>query len=201
MKYISGLIAGFTLLLAGCSSPQVRYHTLVNPEPVTSSVPPADFVIELLPVGVPAQLDSQQIVIRQSDSRVVVLENDRWLSPLGDELQTALSTGITQRLNTIDVAGLARDNNKPVVRIVLQIRRFDSWPGKAVSLDADWSLSSQSAQKRIRLVCKTHLSQPLAGEDVQLFSAWQRLVDKLASQIGHTATDWFATNSEVCHRE
>lgn len=36
-------------------------------------------MIDLLPVGVPSQLDTQQVLIRQSNSRVAVLDNDRCL--------------------------------------------------------------------------------------------------------------------------
>ncbi|WP_449553321.1 PqiC family protein [Lelliottia amnigena] len=190
-----------TWVLAGCTSPQVRYHTLVNSAPVSHIVASPDFVIELLPVGVPAQLDTQQVVVRQSDSRMVVLDNDRWLSLLGDELQTALSLDMTQQLNTVDVAGLARDNRKPVVRMLMQIRRFDSWPGHAVSLDADWSLSVQQDGKTRRLVCKSHLTQPLAGDPAQMFTAWQQVVGRLANQIGKTATAWVATGADVCRRD
>lgn len=201
MRTVLCLILGVMCLPAGCSSPQVRYHSLVNSDPVSRAVAQADFVIDLLPVGVPAQLDTQQVVVRQSDSRIVVLDNDRWLSPLGDELQTALSLSMTQQLNTVDVAGLARDNSKPVVRVLLQVRRFDSWPGKAVSLDAGWSLSTQRGDENRRLVCKSHLSQTLSGDPAQMFAAWQRVVERLASQIGQTATDWVATGAAVCRRD
>ncbi len=198
MKALLSLTIGITVVLAGCTSPQVRYHTLVSAEPVSRTVSPPDFAIDLLPVGVPAQLDTQQVVVRQSESRMVVLNNDRWLSPLGDELQTALSLGMTQQLNTVDVAGLARDNRKPVVRVLMQVRRFDSWPGKAVSLDADWSLSVQREGKPMRLVCKSHLTQPIAGDPAQMFNAWQQVVARLASQIGQTATAWVATGTADC---
>jgi uncharacterized lipoprotein YmbA len=185
-------------LLTGCTSPQVRYHTLVNADAVSRSVTPAGFLIDLLPVGVPAQLDTRQVVVRQSDSRVVVLNNDLWLSPLGDELQTALSLSMTRQLNTLDVSGLAQDNRKPVVRVLLQVRRFDSWPGNVVSLDADWSLSTQRDEKTLRLVCKSRLTQSLSGESAQMFVAWQGVTERLASQIGQTATDWLATGKADC---
>ncbi|MBM3072759.1 membrane integrity-associated transporter subunit PqiC [Enterobacter sp. RHBSTW-00994] len=201
MKTVFCLVIGVACGLAGCSSPQVRYHTLVNTDPVSRVVTPSDFVIDLLPVGVPAQLDMPQIVVRQSDNGVVVLDNERWLSPLGDEVQAALSLRMTQQLNTVDVAGLARDNNKPVVRILLQVRRFDSWPGNAVTLDASWSLSTQRESGNRRLVCESHLSQPLSGDPTDMFAAWQSVIERLARQIGQTATHWMATGTAVCRRD
>lgn len=200
MRTVLYLVISITCALAGCSSPQVRYHTLVSPAPVSRVAAPSEFAIAVLPVGVPAQLDSQQVVVRQSDSRVVVLDNDRWLSPLGDELQTALSLTMTQQLNTEDVAGIARDNSKPVVRVLLQIRRFDSWPGNAVSLDADWSLSTSQGSENRRMVCRSHLSQSVSGDPAQMFAAWQGVVERLATQTAETAAQWMATGSAACRR-
>lgn len=194
-------IIGSALFLAACSSPQVRYHTLVSPAPLAGMGTPAPFVIELLPVGVPAQLDTQQVIVRQGESSVAVLDNDRWLSPLGDELQTALSAQITQRLGTQDVSGLAREDDKPVVRILVQIRRFDSWPGNAARLDATWSLSARRGEQRSRIVCSSHLTQNATGDYTQLFTAWQSLTAQMATQIAQTAARWSANSAATCQGE
>lgn len=198
MKVILSLILGVTSMLTGCASPHVRYHTLVSSDSVSNMVVPPEFVIYLLPVGVPAQLDTQQVVVRQSNSRMVVLDNDRWLSPLGDELQTALSLSMTQRLNTVDVAGLARDSRKPVVRVQIQVRRFDNWPGNAVSLYAEWSISVQQEGKNRRLVCRSNITQPVARDTAQMFRAGQQVVKRLSNQIGQVATDWVTMGRDAC---
>ncbi|QTF08624.1 membrane integrity-associated transporter subunit PqiC [Brenneria izadpanahii] len=192
------LVIGAVLSLSACASPQVRYHTLVSPEPFVDAATPVPFVIEVLPVGVPAQLDTQQVIVRQGDSRVAVLNNDRWLSPLGDELQTALSSQIARRLGTQDASGLPRDDGKPVVRILIQIRRFDGSPGNGVALDADWSLSARRGQQRSRLLCRSHLTQSAAGDYTQLFTAWQSLMGRMATQIAQTAAQWSADGAEAC---
>ncbi|TCW16365.1 hypothetical protein EDF73_102169 [Raoultella sp. BIGb0138] len=56
MKTVLSLLIGVSFVLAGCASPQVRYHTLVNADPVSGAVAAPDFVIDLLPVGDPAQM-------------------------------------------------------------------------------------------------------------------------------------------------
>ena len=114
------------IVISGCSSHEVRYHTLVNPHSVINDIAPATFTIDLLPVTVPAELDRQEVVIRKGNSDVVVLNDDRWLSPLEDELRTALSTDLTQQLNTVDVSGLTDNDTRPVVHILLQVRRFEN---------------------------------------------------------------------------
>ncbi|HBR2127679.1 TPA: membrane integrity-associated transporter subunit PqiC [Klebsiella variicola] len=194
----SGIIMSAMVALSGCVSPEVRYHTLVDPDAVRMTGSPSNFMIEVLPVGVPAQLDSQQIVVRQDSNRVVVLQNDRWLSPLGEEVQTALSARMTQQLHTTDVAGLTRDNTRPVIRVLMQVRRFDSWPGKNVALEADWSLSRISEGKRIRMVCHTRLSQTLSGDTAQMFTLWQGVMDMTADQIAQAARRWIYSGDATC---
>lgn len=80
------LLSFFSLLLAifaidGCTSPQIRNHTLLPPAPLSGSSNKVPFVIELLPIGVPEQLDITQVVLRQDGNTMLVLNNDRWLSP------------------------------------------------------------------------------------------------------------------------
>ena len=52
---------------------------------------------ELLPVSVPAQDDQPQLVIRQGGQGVALLQSERWIAPLGDEIRGALSADLTPR--------------------------------------------------------------------------------------------------------
>ncbi|MFJ5431158.1 PqiC family protein [Pectobacterium actinidiae] len=193
-------------LLNACSSPSVRYHTLLTPaspvatlSPMANTTHAAPFFIDVLPVGVPAQIDTSQLVIRQGDSGAVVLENDRWLSPLSEEIRTALSADLTQRLNTQDVSGLVRSAKTPVVRIHLQVRRFDSWPGQSVTFDADWSLSAIGEENdRARLLCRSQLAEQAAGGDTAMLHAQQQIITRLAEQIATTATRWMPDRQGTC---
>ncbi|MDX5629093.1 MULTISPECIES: PqiC family protein [unclassified Brenneria] len=191
----------FTLLaaLAGCSSPTVRYHTLVAPPTAAqNAAPPASFVIEVLPVGVPAQIDLPQLVVRQGESDALILDNERWLSPLGDEFRSALSAGLAERLGTQDVAGLNRTDEKPVVRIRLQVRRFDIWPGRFVRLESDWSLSARNGENRTQLVCHSRLTERAEQGDTAMFAAQQQAVARLTDQIAGTLHRWAANGQGSC---
>ncbi|MEI7220695.1 PqiC family protein [Pectobacterium carotovorum] len=193
-------------LLSACSSPPVRYHTLLMPaspvatlSPMANTTYAAPFFIDVLPVGVPAQIDTSQLVIRQGDSGAIVLDNDRWLSPLSEEIRTALSADLTQRLNTQDVSGLVRSADTPVVRIHLQVRRFDSWPGQSVTFDADWSLSAVGEENaRARLLCRSQFTEQAAGGDTAMLHAQQQVITRLAEQIAATATRWMPDRQDTC---
>ncbi|MFJ5435625.1 membrane integrity-associated transporter subunit PqiC [Pectobacterium sp. CHL-2024] len=207
MKRVAPLLSLTVLaLLSSCSSPPVRYHTLLTPaSPVAplslmaNTTHAAPFFIDVLPVGIPAQLDTSQIVIRQGDSGAVVLDNERWLSPLNEEIRTALSADLTQRLNTQDVSGLVRSADTPVVRIHLQVRRFDSWPDQSVAFDADWSLSAVGEEDgRARLICRSQFTEQAAGSDTAMLHAQQQIIARLAEQIAATATRWMPDRQGTC---
>ncbi|MCA6970496.1 PqiC family protein [Pectobacterium carotovorum] len=210
MKRVAAFLSLTVLaLLSACSSPPVRYHTLLTPASpaatlsfMANTTHAAPFFIDVLPVGIPAQLDTSQLVIRQGDSGAVVLDNERWLSPLSEEIRTALSADLTQRLNTQDVSGLVRSADTPVVRIHLQVRRFDSWPGQSVALDADWSLSAVGAvgeeDGRARLICRSQFTEQTANSDTAMLRAQQQIIARLAEQIAATANRWMPDRQGTC---
>ncbi len=184
----------FVLLLfvGACSSPTIRYHTLTSPslgEP--SARPPASFVLSILPVGVPSQLDQTQLVVRQGANDALVLDNDRWLSPLGEEIRTTLATALVNRLNAQDVSGLAeRTGGQPVLRVHLQVRRFDAWPGQWVSFAGDWTLSATNAGNRVQLLCSSHFTERSPGGYADMLLAQQKILARVAEQIARNADRW-----------
>ena len=185
--------------LTACSSAPVHYHTLLAPiEQVAATGQPASFLIELLPVGIPVQLDQPQLVVRQGDSGVAVLDGERWAGPLGDEVREALSAKLTRRLATQDVAGLARPSGKQVVRIKLQVRRFDVWPGQRSQLDADWSLGVADEAGNARLTCRGQFDMAAPGGYPELVQAQQRLIAELAVRIAADARAWSLSRTAAC---
>lgn len=184
-----GLIT-LTLALASCTSAPVHYHTLLAPVgQTTTPEKPVHFLIDVLPVGVPAQLDQPQLIVRRGDSSIALLENERWTGPLSDELRSALSAELTQRLATQDVAGLVQPTGTPVLRIKLQVRRFDAWPGKHTRLEADWSMGF-SSQADARLVCSGHFEESASAGYSEMVRAQQRMVASLAADITRNAREW-----------
>lgn len=209
-----GLLA-LTGGLLGCQAPTpIRFHTLASPiaqpavhstaQPAASAPPAATsaasppFLIDVLPVGIPAQLDTSQLLVRQGDSTVVALNDERWIGPFADEARSALSAQLTQRLGTTDVAGLAPPKGKPVLRIKVQIRRFDAWPGQQVQLDADWSLGFADEPNGARLVCSTRQVVPAGPAYPQVVQAQQSALADLAAQLADSARHWANSRTAQC---
>ncbi len=172
--------------LTACASTPIHYHTMLPP--VTHEAvaqPPVAFLIDVLPVGIPAQLDQSQLVVRQGESGMAVLDGERWASPLGDEVRGALSSELTVLLNTQDVAGLPIQSDQPVVRVKVQIRRFDIWPGQRVQIAADWELTfaNGNGTGSARVVRMGHVDEPVSGGYQDATIACQRAAMDLATRI------------------
>lgn len=183
-------------LPAPATAPLPTPATALRPSPaVAPATRPSPFLIEVLPVGVPAQLDQPQLVIRQDDSSLVVSENERWAGPLADELREALSAELTHRLATRDIAGLGRPGAEPVMRIKVQVRRLDAWLDRRIQLDADWSLdrigadaaTTTDASEAGRLTCGGRFEVAADPGYPGLVRAQQQALARLAARIAADA--------------
>lgn len=193
-------LAALALGLAACATPlPVHYHTLLAPPPAAATAEPAvPFLIDVLPVGVPARLDQAQLVVRQADSGIVVLDGERWAGPFGDELRNALSAELGHRLGTQDIAGLPRPSGKSVLRIKVQLRQLDAWPGQKVQLAADWSLGFANEAADVRLLCSGKYEELAPGSYAELVQAQQRAIAAMAASVAADARDFAKSRSARC---
>ncbi|MET3652358.1 PqiC family protein [Dyella japonica] len=180
-------IAALALVLGACgSAPPLRYYTLVPPAGGEATVAPTaqPFQFELLPVTVPAQVDQPQMVVREGGQGVDVLQGQRWIAPLGDEVRGALSADLTRDFRAQDVTGLPSHGNA-VVRIKLDIRRFDSVPGSYAYIDAAWSVRPLKGGDGV--ACTSRLSETVGQGYDALVQGHQQAINRLAGQIGAAA--------------
>lgn len=206
MNRLSGIAMLATALgLAACSSPApIHYYTLLPPpsaEARTVQVS-SPFLIDVLPVGLPEHLDQQPLVVRQSVSGgvVSVLDEERWVGPLGDELRRALSVQLSKRLGTQDVSGLPSSADQKVLRIKVQIRRIDAWLNNQVQLEAGWSLGLAQGSKA-RLVCQGGFTEAAQNGYPALVQAQQRVVGALAARIATDVRNWGGLQQAKCSSE
>jgi uncharacterized lipoprotein YmbA len=181
-----------TVLLTACSSAPIRYYTLVAVStPAAAGADPAEQIpFVLTRVGVPAQVDQPQLVVRSGPQRVDLLEGDRWIAPLGDELRAALAVDLARDLPGRDVTGLAESASRALI-VEVDLRRFDSVPGAHAAIDAAWTLSLHGGDgQAVGLGCSTQIDEPVAGSGAgydALVQAHQRALVRLAAAIGAAA--------------
>jgi hypothetical protein len=189
-------VAASALALAACASAPVHYYTLVAPAPTTAEGgPAAAFQFELLPVGIPAQADQPQLVIRQGAQGAVPLGSERWIAPLAQEVRGALSADLAQALHTQDVTGLP-GGGKPRLRIKVDLRRFDSAPGDYALIDAAWSLRLLPGEAT--LACTSQVREPVGAGYDALVEGHQHALARLSAQIALAAAPLAAGQAPRC---
>ena len=204
IRFHSPILAACACMLAvACSSVPLHYYTLQAADNRAAATPvdTAPFLIDVMPVDIPAQVDMMQLVVRQDETALGVLDSERWASPLNEELRNALSTALTQKLGTQDMHGLpavASPGTRPLLRIEVQVRRFESRPGQFALLEADWSLGFMRPPDARRLLCHSRLHQAVESGYSGLVRGHQQAVAALSAQIAVAAQGWAVSQQAQC---
>jgi len=171
------------LVLAACGSqPPTHFHSLMPTEIAARPGTPAasGVVVRLEPVRVPAQVDQAQWLVQLPDDSMAVLEQERWASPLRDELQQALLEELIVGQGAIDARTLPAPG--AVVRVAIDVRRFDSLPGREARIQGSWTLTGSDARNASR--CEWLIREPAPGSFPALAAAHRRAVVRLGGAIG-----------------
>jgi uncharacterized lipoprotein YmbA len=184
-------------LVAACSSvPPPRYHTLVpaSAPSAHATASTASLAWEVLPVAVPAAVDQPQWVVRTVDGSLAVLEQERWIGPLGEEVRAAVADRLTQDVGAAAVSAEPRKR----WRIRIDVSRLDSAPGREARLEASWTLTSGD-EAAAALRCHGKFVQTLAESGyLALASGHQQAVAQLADVIGSQLKAVSAGQLPVC---
>ena len=192
----AGLCGVAALLLAACgTAPPPRFHTLMPA--VQRAGPPPDGIglaWQMAPVTVPAQVDQPQWVVRRADDTLAVLEQERWIAPLQDELRAALVEHLGAQLGP---PGARAAPGHRDWRVVLDVRRFDTTPARSL-LVVEWTLQA-AAGETAALRCSSRVEQTALAADVAALAAAHRLaLAQLASLIGQALLDVDGSGAAAC---
>lgn len=200
-KPASALLA-VSLLLAACASAPLHYYTLVAP--VDGTLAPASdatsLPFELLPVGIPAQVDQPQLVVRAGAQGMAVLGSERWIAPLGDEVRSALSADLARSLHSQDFSGVP-SGEQPRLRIKLDLLRFDSQPGGRALIEGVWSVRLLHGAHPAALSCTSQVSEPVGPGYPALVQGHQRAIARIAAQIAAAGRALGAGQPPACPLE
>jgi uncharacterized lipoprotein YmbA len=191
-------LMAMALTLAGCASDPMHYHTLSAPTMTAVAGQPVPFAIDVLPVGIPAQLDQQQLVVRQGASGLVVQDGERWSGAYADEIRDARAVQLAASLHAQDVSGLGRVAGQPVLRIAVQVRRFDAWIGDKVQFEGTWRLGFADGDAKARLLCSSRFEVPARGGYPGVVQAQQAVLARLATEIAQRARTWDGAAGGAC---
>ena len=123
--------------------------------------------------------------------------SERWIAPLGDEVRGALSADLAHELHSQDVTALP-ENDKPLLRIKLDLRRFDSQPGSYALIEGTWSVRILHAAEGGALACTSRISETVGPGYDALVQGHQRAIGRLATQIAGVARSLGSGKKPAC---
>jgi uncharacterized protein len=133
------IVCSLAALAASCASPPSHFYALsANAAPGPT---PSKLSVVVGPVSVPAAVDQPQIVATTGANQVTFDEFNRWASPLQDNIARVVAENLVALLGTPRVTLFPQTLNTDVdFRAQIEVRNFESVPGKSASLDAVWTV-------------------------------------------------------------
>lgn len=140
MDRLVALALAFALAaLAGCASSPEHFYTLSATAPASAAS--SEIAVAVGPVSVPAAVDRPQIVVSTGPNQVSVDDFNRWASPLQDNLARVIAENLVALLGTPRVTLFPQTLGAEAdYRVQIEIRNFESVPGKTAALDAVWTV-------------------------------------------------------------
>ncbi|MGH7934102.1 MAG: PqiC family protein [Candidatus Binataceae bacterium] len=143
-RRVVNLIAAAALATAAYScgiSKPARFYTLDSTAaPIGAALANASVMVG--PVTVPASVDRPEIVVRVAPNRVDVDEFNRWAAALDDSIARAVAGDLAAQLGSPDVTTAPLANFNPDYRVIIDVQRFESTPGKSALTEAMWTVRS-----------------------------------------------------------
>ena len=185
---LAGAIVG---AFAACgSTPPTHVYSLMPPDLTARATPvaaasasaarPTSIVLE--PIRLPAQVDQAQWLVRLPDDSLAVLEQARWASPLRDEFREALLEALIAGHGAVEARTLP-SGGAPPLRIGVDVRRFDSLPGREARIEGSWTLTTADSKAPF-VRCEWLIREPASGSMGALAAAHRRAVVRLGDSIG-----------------
>ncbi|MGF6640564.1 putative lipoprotein YmbA [Paraburkholderia sp. MM5496-R1] len=178
-RFAAGLMLALAgALLGACKSPATNFYTLSPDESLSSTGASRPIAAVIGPVTIPEIVDRPQIVTRIANNEVAVNEFDRWAQPLGGDIGRVIAADLGALLNSqqISVFDAVRDPSV-VWRVRIDVMRFESVPGRDVTVDVLWTVRPPGKVRAItgRSVARESVSGPgfepiIAAHDLALAS-------------------------------
>ncbi len=186
-----GLLALLALscILAACAESQPsRFYMLSSLPPAEASGSGKPLSVGVGPISMPEYLNRQQIVTRETDTKLSLAEFDRWGEPLGDLFSQVMAANLSSLLQTERVYSLPRRRTASLdYQVEIDIHRFDADQLGLIYLTARWSLYGKGGKKLLK-TGTTSLTEQAGRSPDALAEGMSRVVERfsrsIASEIG-----------------
>jgi uncharacterized lipoprotein YmbA len=181
--YLRCAVAWLVSVGVGCTSVPVRYYTLTPPPDKTIAAPETTLTIDVRVVHTPPQLNRAELMVRTGPTEVTLLENERWASPVNEEIKDALRLELQRRLGRM--TGLRAPFTK--LTIDIDVQHFEAELGRYTLLEASWSATLSATGPRPtgarQTTCTFHADEKIRTGYAGIVEGYQREIAALADAI------------------
>jgi uncharacterized lipoprotein YmbA len=167
----------------GCTAAPVRYYTLSRPPDNASRVTDTSLLIDVRVVHTPPQLDRAELMLRTGPGEVMLLENERWASPVADEIKDAMRLELQRRLGRM--SGLPPAFTR--LTLDIDVQRLESELGRHALIAASWSATLTATSEPSVAVrtatCTFQVDQKINAGYPGIVEGYQREIAALADVI------------------
>lgn len=174
------LLFGVVALGMGCASRPAKFYTLSpTAEPGAAT---ENLSVAVGPVYLPPVVDRPQMV-SVTGSEVKIDEYNRWASPLQSEMARVVAENLARSLGAQMVTVYPQSNSAGAMyRVMIDVMRFDSNPGKNVSLDCVWTV--RGAKEKGARSGRTTVSEAVSDGSVPaVVAAQSRAMGRLSGEV------------------
>jgi uncharacterized protein len=181
--YLRFALAWLVSIGVGCTSAPVRYYTLTPPPGKILPASETTLAIDVRVVHTPPQLNRSELMVRTGPTEVTLLENERWASPVNDEIKDAVRLELQRRLGRM--TGLRPDFAK--LTLDIDVQHFEAELGQYALLEASWSATLSTTGQRSNgaraTTCTFQADEKIHTGYAGMVEGYQREIAALADAI------------------
>jgi uncharacterized lipoprotein YmbA len=181
--YLGFALASLVSVGVGCTSAPVRYYTLTPPPAKTSPASQTTLTIDVRVVHTPPQLNRSELMVRTGSAEVTLLENERWASPVSDEIKDALRLELQRRFSRMTGFGPASAK----LALDIDVQQLEAELGRYALLEASWTATLAAAGPRSTgaraATCTFQAREEIPAGYAGMVEGYQREIAALADAI------------------
>jgi uncharacterized lipoprotein YmbA len=167
----------------GCTSAPMRYYTLTPPPDRAEAAGDTGWIVEVRVTHIPQPLQHSELMVRTAPTEVKLLENERWASPVKEEIKESLRLELQRRL--------ARSaGSSPVyakLLLELDVQQLEARFAQRAWLEASWRATLIPADPKSTdprtATCTFHAASEIQSGYDAIVEGYQRDIAALADSI------------------
>jgi uncharacterized protein len=198
--YLRFALAWLVSVGVGCTSAPVRYYTLTPPPDRTLPSSDTTLAIDVRVVHLPPQLNRSELMVRTGSTELTLLENERWASPVKDEIKDAVRLELQRRLS--GMTGLP----SAFARLTLDIdvQHLEAELGRYALLEVSWratlSAPGQRSNGAQATTCTFQADEKITAGYAGMVEGYQREIAALADAIAAVLTSPASSIDASCQK-